>query len=52
MHYLAVVTQIDIPLQALWQGIVVEIQVAVVNDQCIELVTGLETAYAAEKAAC
>ena len=47
----SVIAQIDVTLQALEQRVAVVVQVAVVNDEGVELVAGLEAAYAAEEAA-
>ena len=49
---LAVVAQIDVSLQTLEQRIMVVIQVAVVDDEGIELIAGFEAAYLSEEAAC
>ena len=46
---LAVVAEIDGPLQAFQQGVVVVIQVAVVEDEGVELIAGLEAAHLAEE---
>ena len=52
MHYLAVVTQIDISLQTLQQRIMVVIQVTVVDDERIELIAGFETSHTSEETTC
>ena len=52
MDYLTVVAQIDETLQTVLQGVFSGIEHGVVDDQCVEVVAGLEAAHLAEEAAC
>ena len=52
MDDLAVVADVDEALQAVEQGVLGGIEHAVVDDQGVELVAGLEAAYLAEERAC
>ena len=49
MEYLAVVADIDEALQTMEQGVLVGVEHAVVDDQRVELVAGLEAADLAEE---
>ena len=52
MHNLAIIAQIDIALQAMQQGIMVVVQVVVVDDQSIELIAWLKTAHTTKEVTC
>ena len=44
MNDLPVIADIDEPLQAVQQAVVVVVEILVVNHQCVELISGLKTA--------
>ena len=51
MHNLAVIAQIDVTLQTLQQRVVGMVQVAVVDDEGIELIARLEASHTTEETA-
>ena len=51
MGDVAIIAKVNKALQAMEQGVIVVVQVMIVDNDCIELVAGLETAYAAEETA-
>ena len=49
---LAIVAEIDKSFQSLLQGVVVKVEHAVVDDQCIELIAWFEAAHLSKETAC
>ena len=49
MAYLAVIAEVDKPLEAVEQTVVVVVEVMIVNDQCIKLVSRFKTSNLAKE---
>ena len=49
MYDVAVIADIDEAFEAVEEGVVVVVEVAVVDDECIEIIAGFEAAYVSEE---